>query len=635
MRSLLRELHGSWLARLMGFVSVVLAINGCVPPESGVEYAGPYPSNAIAPFSYPRGQSDFPDTDAIPSAARLALVIGNNSYTAWTPLKAATNDAAVVGAALTRRKFTLIGGRVHNDVSAERFRELIDTTVQAAKLKPGAVVVVYFAGHGFVDQGHNYLAPVDAPERENAKATSISVIEIATKLRAAGTRLTAMFLDACREYKPGRGGGLSDEAVPDNTFIGFSAQFGTVAPDLGYYAAALSKTLDSRLAYLDDFHLSVSADVIRNSLDRQAPVFKRADRMMTGRTRATASAANVSDAAKRCANAADFRMIFSDPRWATQMPTSGIAFTSGYTINTLLDIERDCLTAFDGGRRDPAILRGLATVWSLEVTIFKRPEYPGGVETSLAFLIQSAESGDTFSNYFLAVSAAKQKSGLPLTVVKDRLLFAANGSDTYVAGYVGLMLWHPMFAQFRRDALFPEEKALGIEIVRRVALTGDPLMLGIVASLKDKEPRLAGVKLGDAFNRALSRQDLSFGMYIRGLSVRDSLMLFAIMDSFRDDDWAQFVRLSKQADGDLDRLISVSRRAGLPFPSDIGAKFRLVAGCFTVTGRNLDGQPIAGLTADRTAGMAFLREAAAAGLPEAQKAITNATSGSTTPCRSL
>jgi hypothetical protein len=106
------------------------------------------------------------------------------------------------------------------------------------------------------------------------------VIDTAQRLHAAGAGLVAMFLDACRDYLNGQGGGLADEATPDDAFIGFAAQYGTPAAEPsngphGYYTAALLESLDGGFGRLEDMHLAASRQVALATAFRQVPVFRR------------------------------------------------------------------------------------------------------------------------------------------------------------------------------------------------------------------------------------------------------------------------------------------------------------------------------------------------------------------------
>ncbi|MFT2568446.1 caspase family protein, partial [Escherichia coli] len=64
-----------------------------------------------------------------------------------------------------------------------------------------AVAVVYFAGHGFQDEGINYLVPIGAelPSRAYLKARTLAVDDIVQALATTARKANVIVLDACRK----------------------------------------------------------------------------------------------------------------------------------------------------------------------------------------------------------------------------------------------------------------------------------------------------------------------------------------------------------------------------------------------------------------------------------------------------
>jgi hypothetical protein len=152
--------------------------------------------------------------------------------------------------------------------------QLIMRLEQEAAASPGALVVVYFAGHGVTAQGHNLLLPVNVALSSSAADTTdaTSAVSIAERLRRARVGLTIMFLDDCRASGSGEPASFAAETLPDNTFIGYSAKLGGIASDENSaYAEALAGLIGRGFQDLMELHLAVAVSVASSSL-WQSPV---------------------------------------------------------------------------------------------------------------------------------------------------------------------------------------------------------------------------------------------------------------------------------------------------------------------------------------------------------------------------
>lgn len=171
---------------------------------------------------------------AVASDTKVALVVGNSRYKSQ-PLKNPGNDARAVAAKLKGLGFDVIlrenlgigqiGGALRE------FR---------TKLKPGAVGLFFYAGHGLQVKGVNYLPAVDAEiaSEEDVPRASLNVNEVLGLMEEAKTRLNLVFLDACRDNPYARGfrssaGGLAKLEAPSGTLISFATRPGSVAADAG------------------------------------------------------------------------------------------------------------------------------------------------------------------------------------------------------------------------------------------------------------------------------------------------------------------------------------------------------------------------------------------------------------------
>jgi hypothetical protein len=87
---------------------------------------------------------------------RVALVIGNSAYK-QSPLRNPANDARDMAVKLRSLGFTVI------ERSNLGIRQIGSTLREfRAKLTPGSVALVFYAGHGLQIKGENYLPAVDA-----------------------------------------------------------------------------------------------------------------------------------------------------------------------------------------------------------------------------------------------------------------------------------------------------------------------------------------------------------------------------------------------------------------------------------------------------------------------------------------
>jgi formylglycine-generating enzyme required for sulfatase activity len=102
-----------------------------------------------------------------------ALVIGINNYNQWPKLRTAVNDAGAVADALVRY-YGFPAGQVRRllDEKATR-RNILAELDRLADLGPDDSVLIYYAGHGWMDARNNgFWIPVDAPEDDKVAYVS-------------------------------------------------------------------------------------------------------------------------------------------------------------------------------------------------------------------------------------------------------------------------------------------------------------------------------------------------------------------------------------------------------------------------------------------------------------------------------
>ncbi len=131
---------------------------------------------------------------------RIALVIGNSSYSVMGALENAENDAVDMTASLLRLGFDVVYGvNLSKKQMTEKVREFDQ------KLKSGdpenTIGLFYYAGHGLEVDGNNYLVPIDAEMefQEDARDEGVALNRITRRMNYAKNQLNIVILDACRD----------------------------------------------------------------------------------------------------------------------------------------------------------------------------------------------------------------------------------------------------------------------------------------------------------------------------------------------------------------------------------------------------------------------------------------------------
>jgi len=196
---------------------------------------------------------------AMAGEARVALIIGNNSYSGGLrPLRNAVNDAVLIAGTLRQAGFEVEelhdGDRASTERAIERF---------GARLKqagPGSVGLFYFAGHGLQAWSKNYLMPTDAPlgKPDDISRYGLEADSVLRVMSRAGADTNILILDACRPnrvaeiLKPYAAAGLAEmdarDKDPGRSFmIAYSTGLGETAADgdgaNSPYAETLAKHL--------------------------------------------------------------------------------------------------------------------------------------------------------------------------------------------------------------------------------------------------------------------------------------------------------------------------------------------------------------------------------------------------------
>lgn len=212
------------------------------------------------------------------ASRRLALVVGNDTYTHLPPLKNAVNDARGVAAALTALGFTT---QLALDVTVKTMRIAIDKFRET--LRPGDVAVVYFAGHGIQIRAVNFLLPVDfnAANEIDAEYEAYPARKLLDSMTSTDAALTVLILDACRNNplagSRSGGGGLAQMDSGRGSLIAFAAEPGKTAADgsaseNGVFTRHLLRTLRQPGLTVQAVFDRVRQEVYEETGGRQVPM---------------------------------------------------------------------------------------------------------------------------------------------------------------------------------------------------------------------------------------------------------------------------------------------------------------------------------------------------------------------------
>ena len=387
--------------------------------ESTAMTYGVKPREAAVPFQ-PVYAVGGPSADAVSPSTRLALVVGIDDYPGKAALQGAARDAKLIADTLASEGFTLIGGTVQLNLTSNQMKRVFDDLVRLAKGSPGALVVIYFSGHGAVADHRNLVVPKDgdltAPATSSRRGSS--VMELGRRLRSAGVRLTVMFLDDCRDDPDGQDS-FVPEIIPDNTFISYSTRLGGIANDENsMYSRQLNRELSSGFDTLVNVHIRVIQATTR-TLPFQFPVFSVGRHMPsqpvlffparqdeTHETRAIAK--REIGLAQQCDDLTRFENL-------TRLFSVGSSQNAEYVSA--------CEKAWANGWRSREVLRGYA---------LSKANFQHSMDLSLlGYLLQAAEMGDGTASFFALATVMAERTPLNLTSRQDYNVLLREGVSVF------------------------------------------------------------------------------------------------------------------------------------------------------------------------------------------------------------
>jgi len=211
---------------------------------------------------------------------RVALVIGNSSYTAISPLTNPKNDVELMSQALRGVGFDVV-------MAVDADRATMGGAIRnfGAKLRAAgkdAVGLFYFAGHGVQARGTNYLIPIGSIIQNEADLDieAFSASDVLVQMETANNRLNLVILDSCRNNPfnsavRSAARGLARLSASSGSLVAFSAAPGQVAVDgegtNSPYTAALAEAINVRGLSVEQVFKRVRVSVENQTAGTQTP----------------------------------------------------------------------------------------------------------------------------------------------------------------------------------------------------------------------------------------------------------------------------------------------------------------------------------------------------------------------------
>jgi Caspase domain len=127
---------------------------------------------------------------------KLALVIGNSSYSNAIRLKSPLEDAAAVNRVLNGLNYETIPGST--DLTYQRTIEIVDEFVTMLDQAPLDVCLFYYSGHGLQIEGTNYIVPIDFDNDDKKGVDGLVSVQGLIDRISHVDCARIVLLDACR-----------------------------------------------------------------------------------------------------------------------------------------------------------------------------------------------------------------------------------------------------------------------------------------------------------------------------------------------------------------------------------------------------------------------------------------------------
>lgn len=211
---------------------------------------------------------------------RIALVVGNSSYSLVSGLDNPANDARLMAQTLEKQGF-----QVRSLIDASQLdmkRGIAQFGRDLRNAGTDATGLFYYAGHGVQSYGTNYLLPVDV-EVTDAADLDLVAIEAQSVLRqmfSARNKTNIMILDACRnnpfsDIPEFNDNGLAEMQAPTGTFLAYATAPGGVALDGNQGNSPFTRALAGQMSTpglpIEQMFKNVRVDVIEKTQGAQTP----------------------------------------------------------------------------------------------------------------------------------------------------------------------------------------------------------------------------------------------------------------------------------------------------------------------------------------------------------------------------
>ncbi|MEM7428279.1 MAG: caspase family protein [Pseudomonadota bacterium] len=210
--------------------------------------------------------------------SRIALVVGNSSYSEIASLKNPRNDAKLMSSTLEK-----VGFEVISVIDADLASMRKAMTEFGRKLRnSGAVGLFYYAGHGVQLDGENFLIPTDAAIQDETELSwqALRINDFLRVMRRDTKSVNIVILDACRNNPfpsktRSKARGLTRVTAPQGTYIAYATSPDEVAQDgdtgNSPYTLALSTAISTPGLTIEETFKAAREEVLRATNDSQLP----------------------------------------------------------------------------------------------------------------------------------------------------------------------------------------------------------------------------------------------------------------------------------------------------------------------------------------------------------------------------
>lgn len=286
---------------------------------------------------------------------RVALVVGVAAYQAVPPLANPANDAADVGAALTRLGF-------QTEVVIDPDRAVLEQAVRrfGARARGADAALFFYAGHAIEAAGRNWLLPrsVDITSDRDLRFEALDADGVLEQVEGAA-RVTLVLLDSCRDnpFRARLAGatrsagapGLAPVRAASGTLITFATAPGTVAEDgrgrNSPFTTALLKHVETPGLEIRQMMAEVRRDVRAATGGRQVPWEHSS---LEGAFYFKPPAATTAPPTAPRAGAGDPEMLFWDSVRGSQDMADFRAYLERFPQGTFAPLARNRLAALGG-----------------------------------------------------------------------------------------------------------------------------------------------------------------------------------------------------------------------------------------------------------------------------------------------